>query len=225
MDVGSPLRKMSPSAAVGAPLSLQKIRSDLIRQEETIIFAIIERTQYRCNDAIYRAGHFDVELDGLCLMSYFLRETERLHAKLRRYVSDEEHAFFADSLPCPVLPIKGQPDILKPNRINLNEKIFQFYVKKVVPRICPEGDDGEYGSTANNDIMALQALSRRIHYGLFVAEAKFRSEQIKYRSLIEAGDVAGIMEALTNRTVEEKLLERVSRDVKLAGTDTRFRFD
>eukprot|EP00923_Selenidium_pygospionis_P011695 GHVN01020087.1.p1 GENE.GHVN01020087.1~~GHVN01020087.1.p1 ORF type:complete len:193 (+),score=15.96 GHVN01020087.1:145-723(+) len=146
MDVGSPLRKMSPSAAVGAPLSLQKIRSDLIRQEETIIFAIIERTQYRCNDAIYRAGHFDVELDGLCLMSYFLRETERLHAKLRRYVSDEEHAFFADSLPCPVLPIKGQPDILKPNRINLNEKIFQFYVKKVVPRICPEGDDGEVRS-------------------------------------------------------------------------------
>ena len=39
-------------------LSLDSIRSTLIRQEETIIFAIIERAQFRCNDIVYTPGRF-----------------------------------------------------------------------------------------------------------------------------------------------------------------------
>ena len=39
-------------------LSLDSIRSTLIRQEETIIFAIIERAQYRQNNIIYEDGGF-----------------------------------------------------------------------------------------------------------------------------------------------------------------------
>ena len=37
-------------------LSLDYIRSTLIRQEETIIFALIERAQFRQNDIVYKAG-------------------------------------------------------------------------------------------------------------------------------------------------------------------------
>jgi len=37
-------------------LSLDYIRSTLIRQEETIIFALIERSQFRQNDVVYRVG-------------------------------------------------------------------------------------------------------------------------------------------------------------------------
>jgi hypothetical protein len=40
--------------------------------------------------------------------------------------------------------------------------------------IAAPGDDGNYGSAATLDVLALQALSKRIHYGKFVAEAKFR---------------------------------------------------
>lgn len=40
-------------------LSLESIRSTLIRQEETIIFALIERAQFRHNDVVYKAGGFD----------------------------------------------------------------------------------------------------------------------------------------------------------------------
>jgi hypothetical protein len=40
--------------------------------------------------------------------------------------------------------------------------------------IATPGDDGNYGSAATLDVLALQALSKRIHYGKFVAEAKFR---------------------------------------------------
>ena len=37
-------------------LSLSSIRSTLIRQEETIIFALIERAQFRRNDVVYQVG-------------------------------------------------------------------------------------------------------------------------------------------------------------------------
>jgi hypothetical protein len=37
-------------------LSLDYIRSTLIRQEETIIFALIERAQYRQNEVVYKVG-------------------------------------------------------------------------------------------------------------------------------------------------------------------------
>lgn len=37
-------------------LSLDYIRSTLIRQEETIIFSLIERAQFRRNDVCYRPG-------------------------------------------------------------------------------------------------------------------------------------------------------------------------
>jgi hypothetical protein len=40
--------------------------------------------------------------------------------------------------------------------------------------IAAPGDDGNYGSAATLDVLCLQALSKRIHYGKFVAEAKFR---------------------------------------------------
>jgi len=39
-------------------LSLDSIRSTLIRQEETIIFAIIERAQFRRNSIVYEADGF-----------------------------------------------------------------------------------------------------------------------------------------------------------------------
>ena len=39
-------------------LSLESIRSSLIRQEETIIFAVIERAQFRENPTVYQAGKF-----------------------------------------------------------------------------------------------------------------------------------------------------------------------
>lgn len=42
------------------------------------------------------------------------------------------------------------------------------------------GDDGNYGSAAVCDIAVLQALSKRIHFGKFIAEAKFQSERERH---------------------------------------------
>jgi chorismate mutase len=57
----------------------------------------------------------------------------------------------------------------------------------------------------NQSATAMQALSKRIHYGKFVAEAKFQSQTAKYTELIQRGDVEGIMDALTDRAVELKV--------------------
>lgn len=40
--------------------------------------------------------------------------------------------------------------------------------------IAAAGDDNNHGSAVTLDVLVLQALSKRIHYGKFVAEAKFR---------------------------------------------------
>ena len=51
----------------------------------------------------------------------------------------------------------------------------------------------------------MQALSKRIHYGKFVAEAKFLAKREQYSGLIEAGDADGLMRLLTDESVEAKV--------------------
>lgn len=58
--------------------------------------------------------------------------------------------------------------------INVNSRIMDLYLQHLLPGITEDGDDNNYGSSATNDVLCLQALSKRIHYGKFVAEAKFR---------------------------------------------------
>lgn len=52
-----------------------------------------------------------------------------------------------------------------------------------------------------------QALSKRIHYGKFVAESKFLSQTEKYTRLIRAHDSEGLMAAITDAVVEAKVSE------------------
>ena len=113
------------------------------------------------------------------------------------------------------------PKILFPNSINLNNRLKDIYIREILPLICSSSDDGNYGSAATKDIEALQLLSRRIHFGKFVAEAKFKDPQWhhQYVSLIQNQDADGIMQLLTNRTVEEKLLVRVKRKALIYGQE------
>lgn len=68
--------------------SLESVRGSLIRQEETIIFALIEREQFRCNNAIYtdrtfrvnRSDAADIYGRDASFLEYMLSETEKLHA-------------------------------------------------------------------------------------------------------------------------------------------------
>ncbi|GAB0495804.1 hypothetical protein MMPV_007110 [Pyropia vietnamensis] len=198
---------------------LSDLRSRLLRQEETIIFALIERSQFRLNPLAYTPGALVPGYPGT-FSRYLLHELEVAYAKTRRYTSPDEHPF-TDGLPDSVLPPLAYPATLVPNNINVNAEIEAAYVGQMLPRVCEGGDDQNYGSSATCDVACLQALSKRVHYGKFVAEAKFQEDPAAYTALVRAGDREGIWEALTNSAVEEVLLRRVRRKAMAYGGDVR----
>ncbi len=190
-------------------LQISNVRHVLIRLEETIIFALIERAQFLRNAPVYEPGRFGEALAGESLCGFLLRECEHSHAKVRRYTSPDEHPFFAD-LPEPILPLMGYADNpLIQNTININARIRSLYEQALVPLICEPGDDGQYGSSAVGDVACLQALSKRIHYGKFVAESKYRQMTTDLRSALGKDSAAAISEAITDPLVEQQVLERV----------------
>ena len=89
----------------------------------------------------------------------------------------------------------------------------------VLPAITDKGDDEQHGSTVLADIAALQALSKRIHYGKFVAESKYRSNPNGFQRLVDDGDAEGVMKLLTNSVVEEQVLTRARLKARTYGRE------
>ena len=151
------------------------------------------RAQFSLNQSIYIPNHpnfqFDDNFKGTFL-GYFLHLIESAHAKVRRYTSPDEYPFTAN-LPAPILPPITFPKLLIPNTINMNAKLLEIYTSSIAPLISIPGDDLNYGSAATKDgkwdyiqslyknlffsltVEVLQLISRRIHFGKLVAEAKF----------------------------------------------------
>lgn len=92
---------------------LDDVRGALLRQEDSIIFALIERAHFARNQAVYESGGVPVPAytsEGRCFtfLEYFLRDTEATHGRIRRYTSPDEHAFFPEALPPMVRPFTEQ---------------------------------------------------------------------------------------------------------------------
>jgi chorismate mutase len=182
--------------------------------------------QFPLNRTIYIPGALKIPNSGFSFLDWYLREQERLQSLIRRYQSPDEYPFFPDALQAPILQPLDYPKILHSNNVNVNEKIKRSYIERFLPAACPNfgrEDRGEaqenYGSAATCDISCLQALSRRIHFGKFVAESKFRSEKERFTALIKAEDRKGIEAAITNEAVEKKVLERLGLKARTYGTD------
>lgn len=197
-------------------LLLEHIRDVLARLEETIIFALIERAQFCHNARIYEKNALGEAMEGHSLVGYLLRKTEEVHARMRRYTSPDEHPF-CDDLPDPILPaLSFSESPLQPVKINLNKRIRSIYEQDIVPGICAEGDDSQYGSSAVCDVACLQAISRRIHFGSFVAESKYRADPALFDAAVERDDPAALLELVTNDT-EKQVIERVRRKARAYG--------
>ena len=202
------------------------LTSAFSRLEDTITFHLIERVQFPLNATIYQPGGVHIPKSDLSLFDWMLREQERLQSLVRRYQSPDEYPFFPDVLETPILEPLEYPNILHPNNVDVNRELKHKYIHVILPRVCQgfgREDRGEkqenYGSSATCDVACLQALSRRIHFGKFVAEAKFQEETEKFEALIRAGDREGINAAITNDAVEEKVLERLRLKAKTYGMD------
>merc|ERR1711904_715542 len=83
------------------------------------------------------------------------------------------------------------------------------YRKHMLPVLCADGDDGNHGSTAVQDVHCLQTMATRIYYGLFVAESKFRTERERAEKLIKDQDRDGLMAFITKPEVEARNINRV----------------
>lgn len=217
-------------------LSLDVIRNQLIRLEDTIIFLLIERAQFAYNKKIYEAGAFqELDSEGSWL-EWFLFEIESFHAKARRYTSPDEHPFTPLArLPKPIIQPQSFPGLLyepaaSHPSVNVNTRIMDFYIQHIVPGITGnEGkgnkqlpkDDGNYGSAATRDVEVLQALSRRIHFGMFVSESKFLSAPHDFVPHILASppNTDALAGLITKPEVEAKLLIRLANKARVYGCE------
>ena len=155
-----------------------------------------------------------------------LREQERLQSLVRRYQAPDEYPFFPSVLQEPILQPLHYPRVLHPNDVCVNDQLKMDYIEHILPAACAKfgreerGEAQEnFGSAATCDVLCLQALSRRIHFGKFVAESKFQSETDKFVKMIKEGDRKGIDEAITNQKVEKMVLERLRLKARTYGTD------
>jgi hypothetical protein len=136
-------------------LALANIRNTLIRQEDTIIFNIIERAQFATNERVYVPGgvavpFFDRGGRQYSLLEFTLRETEQLHGKLRRYTSPDEHAFYQNDLPGLCLPPISYDSVLAPcaASININSDIMSLYLQVRGAPAAPQAGRRSSGLTA-----------------------------------------------------------------------------
>lgn len=207
--------------------TLESVREDLVKQEDTIVFGLIDRARFPMNYHTYDENYW--KIPGFCgsLVECVVQNTEAIQAMAGRYQNPEENAFFPEHLPSPIVPSYPFTQILHPGAasININKSIWKNYFDELLPILVASGDDGNYAQTAASDLSLLQAISRRIHYGKFVAEAKFRESPQDYEPLIRAKDTEGLMKLLTFESVQEMVIKRVEKKAMVFGQEVGLNSD
>jgi len=184
------------------------IRDHLEALEEEIISAYIARAQFARNEAAYSGGYLgnpDQSLFGAYLLGL-----EEFNAGFGRYRDPLERPF-NDGLPEPKELVVVQNRGLKISdydSVSVTPEIKEAYLE-FLDVICQPGDDKQYGSSAEHDTTALLVTSQRIHSGMIVAEWKYGENPEMYDRLIQAKDEAGLEDALTNESIENKVIARV----------------
>ena len=191
---------------------LTTIAAHLEGLEDTIIYKLIDRAQYAQNAVVYEPGKSGFAGNtGESLFGIRLRMHEEMDAQFGRFAVPEERPFNS-GLP-KARRIVNLPEtgfaISEYDLINLSREISTSY-HALVKTICKSGTDGQYGSSVEHDVYALQSIARRIHYGsLYVAESKYRGDPVEYRKLITARDTAALLSRLTRAEVEQKIIKRI----------------
>ncbi|CAL1373387.1 unnamed protein product [Linum trigynum] len=199
--------------------TLDSVRQSLTGQEDTIVYRLIERAKFPLNSRLYDQKYELVPGSPVTLIQFLFKQTEIVQAKAGRYLNPEETPFFPENLPPSVIQDRTYPVFLHPpaSSVNVNNIIWDVYFNKFLPLLVKPGDDGNYAATSASDIELLQALSRRIHYGKFVAEVKYREAPHEYEPLIRAKDRNALMNLLTFKKQEEMVMRRVEKKGMVFG--------
>lgn len=198
-------------------LSLDSIRQTLIGLEDTIIFNLIGRASFPLNSPAYAPN----TKNNSSLMELLVKGTEAIQAQGGRYQTPEEVPFFPDRLPSAIVRTNSCSQILPPApaSVSVNKNIWDMYLNQFLPLLAAKGDDGNYALAVSSDIVCLQALSRRIHYGKYVAEVKFRCAPEAYSAAIRTKDTEALMNMLTDKKVEAMVKQRVEKKAMIFGQE------
>jgi chorismate mutase len=193
-------------------IHLSYIAARLEALEETIIYKLLDRAQFAINKSAYLPGQSG--FTGNVKDSLFdirLSTHETMDAQFGRFSVPEERPF-TQRLPESKRKVSIDTSFLLIsdfNRVNLCNEIKTAYLD-LLPKLCHQDDDAQYGSSVEHDVFAVQSISRRIHYGSFyVAECKFRSAPDEYSRMIGNNDRDGLLDKLTRKDVEEQIITRV----------------
>ena len=202
-------------------LDLNLIAAHLEGLEETIIHKLVDRAQFAANAAAYRKGASGFDGDGdKSLFDMRLRYQEEMDAVFGRYHVAEERPYHRD-LPNSRRQVESRSGplcIRDIDLVNVTPRIVAGY-QQFLPRLCAAGpdaaiDDGQYGSSVEHDVLAIQAIARRVHYGaLYVAESKYAGAPQEFDRLRDADDRPEILRRITRPEVEGRILRRVADKV------------
>ncbi|XP_057957877.1 chorismate mutase 2-like isoform X1 [Malania oleifera] len=225
-----------------SPYTLDSIRDSLVRQEDTIIFRLIERAKFPLNSATYNESYLpkwcptcayktiaqlitwgteflQAKVIGLSLSLLYISPC-LFNSLAGRYVNPEEIPLSPYALPLPLVHPNFSNILYPPAaRVNMNKNISEFYFKQLLPLFVAEGDDGNYAQTAAADVLCLQALATRINDGRIVAELKYIASPKDYGPAILAKDINTLMKLLTVPSVEEMVKKRVEKKTKVFAQD------
>lgn len=211
------------AAAANDTVTLDMVRQFLIREEDTIVFSLIERSKYPLNSPAYAPsksprgnGHGYPSLAEL-----FIKGSEALQSSFGRYKNPEETPFFPENLPPSMVPPYNFSMFLHPpaSSVNVSKTIYDIYFQKLLPSFVSNGDDGNYAIAVGHDLACLQAIARRIHYGKYVAEVKFRDAPDDYEPAIRSKDTDTLMTLLTDSRVEDMVKQRVTKKATVFGQE------
>lgn len=196
---------------------MAEIAANLEALEETIIFKILDRAQFALNQEAYEKGQSGFPAKEESLFALRLRAQEEMDSRFGRFGMPEERPF-TSNLPealRPPAPLHRAFKGVRVEDVSVSHKILEAYLG-LLPEICTKQQDGHLGSSVEHDVYALQAVSRRVHYGaFFVAESKFRERPGFYCKLIREDNKKAVMQALTRKEVEERILQRIREKTEL----------
>lgn len=193
-------------------IHLSYIAARLEALEETIIYKLLDRAQFAINKNAYLPGHsgFTGNVQD-SLFDIRLSTHETMDAEFGRFSVPEERPF-SGKLPQSKRKVSIDTSFLSINdfnQVNLCNEIKRAYLD-LLPLLCSQNDDDQYGSSVEHDVFAVQSISRRIHFGSFyVAECKFRTAPGEYTAMIRENDREGLLDKLTRKDVEEQIINRV----------------
>ncbi len=198
-------------------LALDVIASRLAGLEETLIYKLLDRAQFAGNAGAYQPGQSRfTPAEPSSLFELRLRFQETLDTQFGRYQIPEERPFHSGLPPSRRAMVVGDTGLTISDfeTVNVTGAIRQAYLE-LIPSLCGTGDDAQWGSGVEHDVICLQALSRRIHYGaLYVGESKFQENPDRFRELVAARDDETIGKMIVRIEVEQRVLARVKAKVE-----------